>query len=77
MKVTLGGFDPQLGEQFAQDHGSFVMLRARQSQAASAQRPPKRQQSKSRAQLEKEMPNGLDAQQQHEWMMGWLKESDL
>jgi hypothetical protein len=55
MKVTSKGFDPDLGAKFAQDHGGFVMARAPKSPA------------KSRRQ-ESDLPPGLDAQQQHDWL---------
>lgn len=53
MKVKLGGFDPDLGRRFAEENGSFILARGRVSSSTA----------------EDEMPPGLDAQQQHDWLM--------
>jgi hypothetical protein len=55
MKGILNKFDPDLGAKFSQDHGGFVMQRAPKSPVKS-----KRQES--------DLPPGLDAQQQHDWL---------
>lgn len=64
MKTVFKGFDPELGKKFAQEHSGFVIARVKPL-------------SKSPARPKREMPPGLDAQQQHEWENGWLTEDDL
>lgn len=61
MKTVFKGFDPELGQKFAQEQTGSMIALARQLPKVSAQ--PKR-----------EMPAGLDAQQQHEWENGWMDE---
>jgi hypothetical protein len=53
MGSTYKGFDPDLGRKFAEESGSFIMARGRCSPKAAAE----------------QMPLGLDAQQQHDWLM--------
>ena len=55
MKVTLKGFDPDLGAKFQQDHGGSVIGRAKKSRRPSP-RP------------DLDPPPGLDAQQEHDWL---------
>jgi len=52
MKVTLQGFDPDLGRRFAEENGGVMFLRGKQLQAKPIET----------------MPLGLDAQQQHDWL---------
>ena len=66
MKVVSKGFDPDLGRKFAQEHSGFVIGRAKQLPKESA---PRRS--------EKDMPPGLDAQQQHDWLNGSVDEDYL
>ena len=59
MKVTYQGFDPEIEKEYANSPG-FVILRGKPSQQAS--------------QPEEEMPYGLDAQEQQDWLNSqWLK----
>lgn len=61
MKGISKGFDPDLGRKFSESLGGSVIARAKPLPKESAK--PK-----------SEMPLGLDAQQQHEWEMGWMEE---
>ena len=61
MKGESKGFDPDLGRKFQQELTGSVIARARPLPNASQQ--PKR-----------EMPLGLDAQQQHDWENGMMDE---
>jgi len=56
MKGTHKGFDPDLGAKFLQDHGGSVIVRASKSRKPS----PK---------PDLDPPPGMDAQQQHDWLM--------
>ncbi len=59
MKVTYQGFDPEIEKEYANSPG-FVILRGKPSQQAS--------------QPEEEMPYGLDAQEQQDWINSqWRK----
>jgi hypothetical protein len=53
LKVTFKGYDPDLGRRFAEENGSFILARGRAPRQAQ----------------EEKMPPGLDAQQQHDWLM--------
>lgn len=65
MKVTSKGFDPELGQKFAQDHGGLVLAR------------PKKLQKKSEEQLLEEVRESFaeefgrapDAQEEHDWAL--------
>lgn len=53
MASKLMPFDPDLGRKFAEENGSFALARGKLHSVKSTE----------------EMPRGLDAQQQHEWLM--------
>lgn len=53
MKVISKGFDPELGKKFAEEHGSFVIMRG----TAPAKKPEV-----------EEMPGGLSEQEQWNWV---------
>lgn len=53
MKVTHKGFDPDLGKRFAEESGSFVIIRGK----ARAKKPEV-----------EEMPGGLSEQEQWNWI---------
>lgn len=63
MKTTFKGFDPELGRKFAEEQTGTVIARTKPSQ-----KPLRRS--------ERDMPPGLDAQQQHEWLNGWMDDED-
>lgn len=59
MKVTSKGFDPNLGRKMAQEQAGSVVGRVKRATPTSRR-------------SERDMPPGLDAQQQHEWLNGWM-----
>lgn len=63
MKGKFLGFDPELGRKFAEEQTGAVIARAKPSQ-------------KPLPRSERDMPPGLDAQQQHEWLNGWMDDED-
>lgn len=59
------GFDPDLGRRFAEENQGLILARGAQGRTA-----PKRYVGLDGSpQYDKEMPLGLDAQQQHDWLM--------
>ena len=62
MKVTFKGFDPKLGEKFAQESNGLVLGRGKQSRKKLT--PAQKLQK-----AEEDSPFPLDAQQQHDAMM--------
>lgn len=64
MKGTFLGFDPDLGRKFAQEQTGSVIARVKPSQ-------------KELQRSRREMPPGLDAQQQHDWENGMMEDLPL